>query len=255
MLTWGQLVALVGAAAWLPPIVRLFRRPKVTPFPGGQIEIGFTHLGPLFNPKLAFRAQRRDALITGIEYRVTHERGQETMFRCVQLVEHGAQTESTSGERAFHQRLQDIVAIVVTPVAIVERKTISREFECLELLENLGINLGRATDRLRRQGTDWIDELTRSQEYTDIHRFLHDARTWQVGEYRVECTIQVAGQRRPSTCRFRFVLGDGAVEKLNANLGVIERNFRESLLPPTAGQEKPKETQPNWAYPYALPWE
>ena len=75
-LGWSDIVALVGAAAWLPQIWRFLQKPKVTPIVGGQVEIGFTHLGPVFNPKVAFRAQRRDALVTGIQYRLQHERGQ-----------------------------------------------------------------------------------------------------------------------------------------------------------------------------------
>lgn len=254
MLTWGQFVALVGAAAWLPPIIGLFRRARVTLVPGGQIEIGFNELGPLFNPKLAFRAERRDALITGIEYRVTHERGQQTLFRCVQLVEYGVQSESTSGERSIHHRAQDIVAIVVTPRAIAERKTNSREVGCLEHVENLSIALGRATERMRRDGVDWIDDVIRSPEYAALRRFLHEARTWQVGEYRVECMAHVAGRRNAATCRFRFVLGDGAVALLNTNLSILERNFRQSYMPAAPGQENRKPEPVKWVYPNALAW-
>jgi len=48
MITWGEFVAFIGAAAWTPHVIRLLQKPKITPFPGGQIEIGFTHLGPVY---------------------------------------------------------------------------------------------------------------------------------------------------------------------------------------------------------------
>src|SRR5258708_7204841 len=88
-LGWSDIVALVGAAAWLPQLWRFFQRPKVTPIAGGRIEIGFSNLGPIFNPKVAFRVERREALVTGIEFRVTHEKGQNTQFKCMQLIEAG----------------------------------------------------------------------------------------------------------------------------------------------------------------------
>jgi len=185
---------------------------------------------------------------------VTHERGQQTNFRCVQLVETGAQTESTSGERAFQQRMQDVVALVLTPLAIAERKTNSRSVECLERIENLSIGVGRAIDRMRRQGVDWIDDVFRSPEYAAAHQFVQEQRTWQVGEYKVECAVYVAGKRHPSTCRFRFVLGDGAVALLNANMAIMEQNFRESLMSPAPGGPAPPR-QVHWVWPTALTWD
>jgi hypothetical protein len=229
-LGWSDIVALVGAAAWLPQIWRFLQKPKVTPIVGGQVEIGFTHLGPVFNPKVAFRAQRRDALVTGIQYRLQHERGQTSNFRCAQLVEYGAQTASTSGETAFHERHQDVVALVLTPTSIIERKTNSREVGCLDRLEALGIALVRAIDRTRRPGNDWIDEVLRTPEYQEIRRFLEDSFIWQAGTYQVECAVSVADQSQPSTCRFQFVLGEASVELLRRNLTIIVDRFRRALL-------------------------
>lgn len=260
-LRWSDIVALVGAAAWLPQLWRFFQKPKVTPIAGGQIELGFTNLGPLLNPKIAFRAERRVALVTGIEFQVLHERGQKTTFKCAQLVEYGAQSESTSGEKAFHQRQQDVVAIVLNPMAIVERKVNSREVNCLRQLEALNIDLGRAIDRTRSSAPDWIDELQRSREYGDILKFLEDSFLWQAGKYTVECFVTVAGQSRPSKCSFQFVLGDGSVALLKDNVEILKERFRRSLLPPepaaaitmTASSSLPQKPRDyNWIFANVL---
>lgn len=250
-MNWADIVAVVGAAAWVPQIWRAFQRPKVTPIVGGQIEIGFSVLGPVFNPNIAFRTQRRSALVTGIEFRVRHERGQITHFRCVQLVEHGVHSESTTGERAFQQRQQDVVALVLMPTMIVERKTNSREVGCLNRLEPLNIALGRAIDRTRRPGTDWVSDLERSPEYAEIRRFLEQSFVWDPGEYTATCAATVAGRKQPFICAFSFVLGERAVTSLRANMELLQRAFHEELLPPEA---KSKEKLPpyNWVYPYAL---
>ena len=250
-LRWTDIVALVGAAAWLPQLWRLLQRPRVTPIVGGQIEVGFTILGPLFNPKIAFRTERRPALVTGIDYSVRHERGQVTDFRCVQLIEHGSQSESSSGETAVHQRAQDVVAIVLVPTMIVERKTVSREISCWQNLERLNIALGRAVDRLRGPGAAWIRDVERSAEYVEIRQFLVDAFVWQPGEYTVRCTVTVAGQRSRPTCEFRFVLGETAVAALRENTATLEHNFRESLIPGAPGEKKAPMLF-KWVYPYAV---
>lgn len=255
-LRWSDIVALVGAAAWAPQLWRFFQKPKVTPIAGGQIEIGFTALGPVLNPKIAFRAERRVALVTGIDFKVVHERGQNTNFKCAQLVEYGAHSESTSGEKAVHQREQDVVAIVLNPSSIVERKVLTREVNCLSRLEDLNIDLARAIDRMRSDAPDWIDQLQRSREYADISRFLEDAFSWQPGRYTVECFVTVAGQSEPSKCSFQFVLGDSSVALLKTNMDIIEEKFRRRLLPPdppvqivtpsSPPPQKPREF--NWIY-------
>jgi hypothetical protein len=251
-LRWSDIVALVGAAAWLPQLWRFFQRPKVTPIAGGQIELGFNNLGPLFNPKIAFRAERRAALVTGIEFRVLHERGQSTDFKCNQLVEYGAWSESTSGEKAVHQRLQDVVAVVIGPMSIVERKTNSREVNCLRQLEVLSIGLATAIDRLRSiEDPAWIDNLLRSREYVDTVKFLEDSFTWQAGKYKVECSVSVAGQAQPSKCKFQFVLGDSSLVLLKSNVRIMKDNFRRGLEPADAtNPQKPPEF--NWIYANVL---
>jgi len=250
-LGWSDIVALVGAFAWLPHIWRYFQKPKTTPIAGGQVEIGFSTLGPLFNPKIAFRVENRVALVTGIEFKLLHERGQCTTFRCSQLVEYGAQTESTSGEKAVHQRQQDVVALVLNPMSIVERKVNSRELGCLARLETLNIDLGRAIDRTRRTDPAWIDDLVRTGEYAAVAKLLEDSFVWQAGNYKVECSVHVAGQPQPAKCKFQFVLGDGSATKLKENLEIIRENFRLSYLPPDpANPQKPKDL--NWFYAYVF---
>jgi hypothetical protein len=250
-LGWADIVALVGAAAWLPQIWRLFQRPKVTPIVGGQVEIGFNHLGPIFNPKIAFRVERRAALVTGIEFLVVHERHQSTNFRCTQLLEYGAQSESTSGEKAFHQRKQDVVAIVLNPMSIVERQANCREVNCVGQLERLNIALGSAISRMRGTTANWVDELLRGREYLEVFKLLEDSFIWQSGKYHVECSVTVEGQKRPSKCQFQFFLGEASLTLLKKNPEIIKENFRRSLMPPdTAHAEKVPDY--NWIYPYVI---
>ena len=248
---WGDIVALVGAAAWLPQIWQYFQKPKVTPIVGGQVEIGFSELGPVFNPKVAFRAERRTALVREIRYILTHERGQKSTFKCTQLVEYGARTESSSGETAAHQRQQDVVALVITPNLIVERKTNSREVGCLRQLEALNVGLARATDRARRPGTDWTDAIKMQPEYETLRRFLLDAFVWQAGTYTVECLVTVEGLSAPATCAFRFFLSEISVALLLKNLDILAENFHNGLLR-GEGLYEGKLTPLNWFYPYAL---
>ncbi len=249
-LGWSDVVALVGAAAWLPQLWRFFQRPKVTPIAGGQVEIGFSNLGPIFNPKVAFRVERREALVTAIECQITHEKGQKTQFKCMQLIEQGVRSESTSGEKAVHQRQQDVVALVLNPMSIVERKVACQEVTCLERLENLKIQLYGTVDRLRDASAVWIDNVIRSSDYTIISKFLQDSFIWQAGTYRVDCSVWVGGQKHRAKCQFRFVLGDTSIVLLRKNFEIIADDFKRGLTPTDPNEPKPQGL--NWVYANVL---
>jgi hypothetical protein len=141
----------------------------------------------------------------------------------------------------------NVVAIVVAPYSVAERKTVSREVGCLDKLEALNIALGRTADRLRREGTDWVQQVRRSSEYGAIEKVLLDAFVWQVGHYTVRCAVTVAGVKHSAECEFRFVLGEGAFAQLKSNVATIESNFFDGLKGETR-----KPTPLHWAYPYAL---
>jgi hypothetical protein len=70
-MTAAELAAYIGAAAWLPQIAtwvyRWFVRPKITITPDRYGEVGFTSFGPIFNLRMAFASDRKDAIIDGFE--------------------------------------------------------------------------------------------------------------------------------------------------------------------------------------------
>lgn len=228
-LGWSDIVALIGAAAWLPQLWRYFQKPRVTPIAGGQIEIGFSELGPIFNPKIAFRVERRDALVTGVHFVIKHERGQITTFDGTQLVETGAQSESTSGEKAFHRRTQDVVALVLTPTAIAERKVLTRERELLKLYENLQEGFGAALSRFKGNSADWVDRVFQSSEYQALETALTKDFVWQPGKYTAVCHVTIAGQKTATQIEFGFMLTENSVSRLRGNIEKLKQWNRDTL--------------------------
>jgi len=64
---WIIFIAILGAAAWIPHIIRLiikiFSKPSLISINQKEIEIGFNTLGPIINFSLAFLAEKEKALI------------------------------------------------------------------------------------------------------------------------------------------------------------------------------------------------
>ncbi|MFO1503493.1 MAG: hypothetical protein U1F39_06720 [Steroidobacteraceae bacterium] len=217
-LRWADVVAIVGALAWLPYIIRLFLKPRVTIIPGGTIEIGFTGLGPIVNPSLAFRTEHKDALVAAIEFDVAHQRGQRATFRAVQLHETGAMTQSTSGESAVHQRTQSTVAIVLTPASIAERKVVCQEREHLATYQQRLVAYQAAVRRVQNNDAErWLADAMASPECHALRDFWTGEFFWQPGRYTVTARAKVAELSTEATTSFAFELTDAQIQLLRSN--------------------------------------
>jgi len=246
-LRWADIAAVVGAFAWLPHIVNYFRRPKVTLIPGGKIEVGFTGLGPIFNPSLAFRTQRRDALVTGVRFAVRHERGQTAEFQCTQLSEQSGVTRFVSGDAAVHQRIHAAIAAVVTTSAIVERIVVCQERRVLDRMDTLMVAYETAVRHaLAANPQPWPEQIVQSAESNALRDFWIESFFWQAGTYSVTAFATVAELRIPVKLDFSFALSEAQVELLRGNRAYLELELRRIGGAPNV-QDTTKLWQ--WIYP------
>lgn len=249
---WTNVLALVGAAAWLPKVVALFRRPRVTLIPAGTVELGYSGFGPTLNPSLAFRTERTDALVTDIWFEVVHEDGTRARFDGYQLHETPLFYYSSSGEQTVHSRAQAVVAIVLTPWQIVERRVFSQEKKHRERYPALMDDYQRTIRRLQSSSRDvsvWQDAVFQSTEYHTLREFLLDEFFWKVGTYTVHVLASVASLSTPATVSFKFSFTDEHRELLSANRQGVEWELRR-IMSQAAGQ--PVEP-PAFAYKFAYP--
>ena len=82
---WIILIAILGAAAWIPHLVQLFMKiftkPKLITVNQKEIEIGFNTLGPIINVGLAFLSEKDKALIQKITLQLKHSSQASHLFR------------------------------------------------------------------------------------------------------------------------------------------------------------------------------
>lgn len=252
-LRWVDVAAVIGALAWLPYIVRFFWRPRITIIPGAQIEIGYTGLGPILNPSLAFRTERRDALVTAVWFEVVHERGQRAEFRGVQLVETPGVTQSTTGESAVHQRTQAAVAVVLTPATIAERKVNCQEANHLMRYEPLIVGFQTAIRRVQNANAQqWQETVLQSPECQALRDFLLNEFFWQTGNYKVAVFAKVAELRAPATATFSFSLNEAQVRLLRGNQQGIDWELRR-ITGEHVQQPAPPQFKWQWLYPTVKP--
>lgn len=245
---WKDVAGVVGALAWLPHIINLAKRPKVTMVVAEQIELGFTGLGPIFNPTMAFRGENKDSLVVGVEFLVRHERGGQATFRATQLIDTAGTTQSTTGETSIHQRVSQAIAVVVGPSAVVERKVASREAGVIaESGRYINAYLAAARRLNHPALEDRVNAARQTAEAHALHEYLMQQLIWQVGRYDVHCTVLCQGQSRVWTTAFAFYLTEANVQFLRANEAGINWELRNMAFGPPEGG--PNTYSWNWLYP------
>lgn len=251
-LTWTDVVAILGALAWLPVVVGWFQRPKITLIPGGVVEIGFTGMGAIFNPSLAFRTEKRDALVVSVSFEVQHEKGQRAVFKSGQFAETPGVTQSTTGESAIHSRVQAVRAVVLTPTTIAERKIMCQESTYQEKWDKLVDAYFTAINRIRLTVPDagkWKEGVLQSPERHACKEFMTKALFWQAGTYRAVASAKASELRKPATATFTFTLSEADIALLTSNIahldGELDRILQQAMDP--AAKVAPFAW--HWVYP------
>jgi hypothetical protein len=234
----------------VPHLARWFVKPKVTLIPGVSVEIGFTALGPLFNPSLAFRSQRQGALITAIAFDVTHERGQTATFVAQQLVETAGSTQNTAGDFALHQRVQSVIAVVMVPTQIAERKVNCRASTVISRHDNLVANYQNAVRRLRDSDVKkWAESTAACAEYDALRKFWIGESFWHTGNYKVVVRAMVDELKREVTTKFSFALTDEHLRFLESNSTGLEWEAKGIFSDIAQVPRDPERFAWQWVYP------
>ncbi|HYM46735.1 MAG TPA: hypothetical protein VES65_11330 [Solirubrobacteraceae bacterium] len=247
-MNWADITAVVGAAAWLPHVLRFFQKPRVTAYVGGTVEVGFTFFGPILNPAAAFRTERRDAIIAGARLSVTHERGQTARFRAVQVTDVGPQSATSTGVTQAYARVQSVVVLALTPSVVPERKFQFRSEESLRGFDQLHAGFNAALRRLVAPGMPFPrDEFGRAPEVQTLLDAARQGFFWQTGRYTVRAEFDVPELSAPVTATFAFQLTDAHLVTLTANLTALEASLRQGADPLGASGLPPATY--NWVHP------
>ncbi len=124
-MSFTDIAAVVGALAWLPPIVIGLRawltKPVVRVITQPVPEVGFTTYGPILNIRVALTVTHKDLVVTGIRLVVTHESGERTVFFWRGIVQRmGTMTYPQVGAVPFEKEL-NVLAMKVSQKDVEER--------------------------------------------------------------------------------------------------------------------------------------
>lgn len=247
-----DLVAIVGALAWIPPIFSSVRdwltKPEIRVITQPSPEIGYTTLGQILNLRVALTVKHKDIVITGIRLRVTHESGEETLFSWRGIVQRmGTMNYPQVGSVPFEKE-SNVLAMKVSQKDIEERFI---RFQNLDFLANKGVIESPALKKLAYlQNSGTLDEISflKCQEMTDLYSFISQSFSWKSGGYRLKVLLESPDVFSVLDDEYTFTLSPLHVQKLQDNLKHIESYFANEVTPPKQGEEQTPVAW-SWVYP------
>jgi hypothetical protein len=231
-MTVAELAAYIGAAAWLPQIAawtyRLFVRPKITIVPDRYAEVGFTSAGPIFNVRMAFASDRKDAIIDGFELVVRHADGDTRTFRWSGLREDFSEIRDAAGIRqGVISRDQNPIALKIGTESLVEKFVRFQEPRYHETDRPAFLTLLTQFNFLKRNDPEYVSKTLASKELFELLETRRTAFWWKAGRY--DLTIKLSSPRkfRLTQSRFAYHLTSTDIDHLRQNIEALTTRHTE----------------------------
>lgn len=230
--TWTDIAALIGAAAWLQPVIawiyHRLRRAQLKLLLHEEMRLGFSNIGPGIILDLAFFSQRGDVLVTEMNITAKHEDKDEHVFRWIwQEEQQGVIDVPQAGSMIFRKTRKSIAIFLENDT--VQDKTIQfSDSRYIPEYERTRTELLKAKNELSKAGKPHTELQTASQlmAMNDLFkRFFY----WKEGLYTLDVTATFNGKHVAShTAKLRITKPD--LENLRANLDLIEYWIEEEFV-------------------------
>jgi hypothetical protein len=251
-MTFMDWVAVIGALAWSPSVLKLakdyFTKPEVRIITQPSTEIGFTTLGSIFNLRMALTVKNRDLVLTGIRLHIKHESGEIREFQWQGIVQKMGQMNYPQVGAVPFEKESSVLAIKVLEQNIDERFIRFQETSFINSkfsLEQLAL---KKLAFLRQRGeVDYVTFLN-GEEMSELYRFIKQSSAWKQGRYTVTFELSSPKRFKVVNNKYEFHLSPVDIEELEGNKNLIEMAYLHEYVPPAAGEIRP--TAPwMWRYP------
>lgn len=222
-----DIVALIGAAAWIPQIIewlnKAFTKPKLEMLTSKAFHIGYSDIGPFVGWAASFSAEQRDALIKKILLTVRHEKGEERSFIWDHIRETFFQLQAGKDVGNFY-RPTEVLALKVPVETLTERIV---TFSDPEFTASLRDRLASVRDYHKYSHTesDQPESLMKSKEVIQAQEFFAGNMYWREGRYTFEVEMQIVG-RKSHRQSFMGTFSREDIEKLQSNIPLFQSHLR-----------------------------
>ena len=216
-----DLVAILGALAWLPQIIswiyHWLQKPMISVYHEEEAEVGFIKFGNAFNIRLSFLARRKHALIDNIELCITDKDGANHTFKWIWYSETLYELQAPTGNATMAKQ-QNAIAINAYKDVLIEKFIGFQSSSFLDRRKQLAYKLNSFIENQSTVGKIDADAIRRSNEYNELLRLYKNSMIWKTGDYSAICKIHIADTDTYMQHSFKFRLSDIEVETLKKNI-------------------------------------
>lgn len=236
-----SIAAFIGAAAWLPQIATwLYKRyavPLVRILPERQVEIGFTTVGPIFNIRIAFSAESKDAILDNLSVELRHEGGEVHTFAWMGYSETFSEITDTTGNRQTVARDQAAIALKLSTILLTEKFVRFQEPTYHEAHQPALSTVLKQYHYLKTQAPERRHTIIESREAFDLFEFYKGNFWWKPGEYSAQFRIGPPNRAKLRDASFSFRLSQSDIDDLRSNLEVIRQYYLNIVEADIAAKE------------------
>jgi len=226
-MAWQDIVALIGAAAWIPQILewlnKALTKPKVEMLSAQTIQVGYSDYGPSVIWAASFSAEHQDALVKKITLDVRHEKGEERSFIWGYVKEMFFQIQAGSDVGEF-AKPSEVLVLKISVLTLTERIIVFMDSEFQNELQD---RLAQVLDYHKYSKTQdgESETLTKVKEVVQAQEFFANNMYWKEGDYIFEVEMQIVG-RKPQRQSFTVTFRREDVERLQSNIPLFQSHLR-----------------------------
>jgi hypothetical protein len=216
-----NLLAVLGALAWLPHLIslvsNLLTKPNLSIISHPELELGYTTFGPILNMQLAFSAENKEVLIQRIEIILKHDSNETHLLSWDWFEEQLLQMDTPDQGPMPFKKNQRAIAIKILKESLVEKKIGFQEKKFKERHYEL-LNATKENYNNIIQSNQDITTLKVTKPYNDLHDFFKNSFIWKVGKYSVNMKVFIAKKDKPFEHNINFQLTNLDIKTLEANI-------------------------------------
>lgn len=239
---WTLIISIVGAAAWIPPLLSLvnkwFTKPVLTITPSNQCEVGFTELGPILNIKMAITADNQNILIDRIEFKLSHDSGATHLFRWHEITEVKGQMIVPGVANQPVMQESEAIAMKILSTDFKDVLLRNRLEEHSEGLRKYDYELNKDRRRLFNNNQYDPAEFYTSKTVQDMQAFMQSQMIWKKGRYQVRCLVHARCAANVQIPALAFSLSDDDIVLMQKNCENLPRVIKNICLTGTPSADQ-----------------
>lgn len=247
---WTLIISIIGAAAWLPPLLSLVKKwltkPALIITPSNQCLVGFAELGPIINIKMAITADNESILIDRIEFELSHDSGAKQLFRWHEVAEVRGQmiVPGVSNQPVIQE--SEAIAIKILSTDFKDILLKNRLEEHSEGLRKYDDEFNK--ERRRLSNNNQYDPLSfyASKTVQDMQAFMQSQMIWKKGQYRVRFLVHTRSEVNLHVPELIFSLSGDDIVLMQANSDNLPRLLKNICLMGTPSADQVQSLDWHW---------